>query len=228
MRNALIGRGIYTVPEASRLTGVSPWRVRRWLKGYEFQAKTGTRKSPPVWGGQLPRIDHALALGFLDLLEVRCVDAFIKAGVSWKTLRQIHDKTKQRLGHEHPFCTSRFVTDGSTIFLEAREKNDEVMLWDMRDVQRVFDRIIEPFLKNLEFGSRQIPQRWWPMGKEHRVALDPKRSFGQPIILEDGIPTQVLARSVQANQSVKEVARWFEINPQSVEAAVEFEQQLAA
>jgi len=33
MTNALLKTGIYTLPEASRLTGVSPRRIRRWLRG---------------------------------------------------------------------------------------------------------------------------------------------------------------------------------------------------
>jgi uncharacterized protein (DUF433 family) len=37
-----------------------------------------------------------------------------------------------------------------------------------------------------------------------------------------------LARSVKANQSIQEVARWFEISPKAVKEAVAFEQQLAA
>lgn len=224
----LLQTGIYTVAEASRLTRVSPSRIRRWLRGYEFKVKHGRHRSPAVWKTQLQPIDHALALGFLDLLEVKAIDAFIEAGVSWKTLRQVHEQAMNWVRHSHPFCTSRFATDGHTIFLELREKNDEVTLWDMRAVQRVFDKIIRPFLRNVEFDVAKVPRRWWPRGKDKLVALDPRRSFGQPIIYREGIPTHVLARSVRANESVEEVARWFEINSVSVREAVEFEEELAA
>ncbi len=228
MTTTLLETGIYTVPESARLTSVTPWRIRRWLKGYEFKVKHGRHRSPAVWNTQLDAIDHAMALGFLDLLEIRCVDAFICAGVGWKTLRQVHERAKNLVGHPHPFCTNQFATDGQTIFMEVREQNDEIMLWDMRDLQRVFDRIIRPFLKDIEFDDGRIPRRWWPKGKSHLVALDPRRSFGQPIIFRDGVPTSVLARSVEANRSVEEVARWFEIHPASVCEAVEFERSLAA
>lgn len=228
MTTNLLQTGIYTVPEAARLTGVSPWRIRRWLMGYEFRVKRGRHRSPAVWHSQIDPIDHTVALGFLDLLEVRCVDAFISAGVNWKTLCQVHDQAHKLVGHTHPFCTNRFATDGQTIFMEVREQNDEITLWDMRDLQRVFDRIIRPFLKNVEFDDGRVPRRWWPKGKAHLVALDPRRSFGQPIIFRDGVPTSVLARSVKANLSVEDVARWFEIHPASVREAVAFERALAA
>jgi uncharacterized protein (DUF433 family) len=228
MKTQLLQTGIYTVSEAARLVNVSSRRIRRWLKGYEFKVKHGRHRSPAVWNSQLDPIDHAMALGFLDLLEIRCVDGFISAGVSWKTLRQVHDRARKLVDHSHPFCTNRFATDGQTIFMEFQERNDEVTLWDMRDVQRVFERIIRPFLKNIEFDGARVPLRWWPRGKSHQVALDPRRSFGQPIIFREGIPTQVLARSVRANDSLREVARWFEINSTSVREAVDFEQALAA
>ena len=228
MTESLLQIGIYTIAEASRLTAISRPRIRRWIKGYEFRVKHGRHRSPAVWKSQLQPIDHAIALGFLDLLEIRAVDAFINAGVSWKTLRQVHDEARNWIGHSHPFCTNRFATDGHTIFLELREKNHEVMLWDMKDVQRVFDRIIRPFIKNVEFDRGKIPRRWWPKGKSRQVALDPRRSFGQPIIFHEGIPTQILARSARANGSREEVARWFEIKSASVREAVDFEQELAA
>jgi uncharacterized protein (DUF433 family) len=228
MTTTLLQTGIYTISEASRLTGVSPRRIRRWVRGYEFKVKHGRHRSPAVWSTQLDRIDHAVALGFFDLLEVRCVDAFVSAGVGWKTLRQVHEQARKLVGHAHPFCTNQFATDGQTIFMEERGKHDEVALWDMRDLQRVFDRIIRPFLKNVEFDSKQFPQRWWPRGKDHLVALDPRRNFGQPIVFQEGIPTQILARSVRANGSLEDVAHWFEINSVSVRKAVEFEQSLTA
>jgi uncharacterized protein (DUF433 family) len=231
MRTTLLETGIYTVPEASRLTGVTSWRIRRWLKGYEFRVKHGRHRSPAVWNTQLDPIDHSMALGFLDLLEVRCVDAFVSAGVGWKTLRQVHAQARKLVKHMHPFCTNQFATDGHTIFMEERDKHGESTLWDMRDLQRVFERIIRPFLKNVEFDGAKLPSRWWPRGKSRLVALDPRRSFGQPIVFQEGIPTQVLARSVRANGSVAVVARWFDINSASVHEAVEaveFERSLVA
>ena len=138
--------------------------------------------------------------------------------------------TKRGLGsaHSHPFCTNRFATDGDTIFLELREKNQEVMLWDMKTVQRVFERIIRPFVRDVEFDGGKIPRRWWPKGKAKQVALDPRRSFGQPIIFREGIPTQILARNVRANKSVKEVRGGLKSIPASVQRAVDFELELAA
>ncbi len=221
--------GIYSVAEAARLSGVSAGRIRRWLKGYRFKSNKKHYSAPPLWCGQLEPIDHKLALGFLDLIEVRFVDAFLKAGVTWAMIHKAREKAAQRFPNEaHPFCTRQFVTDGRELFVELHQETGEPSLLEIVESQHVFGGIMRPFIKDLEFGAGNILERWWPMGKDKQVALDPKRNFGQPTIFCDGVPTKVLARSVRANGSIEEVARWFEVNVKSVRDAVEYEQQLAA
>lgn len=224
-----LNTGIYSVAEAARLTGVSSGRIRRWLRGYRFKSKTETYSSPPLWNGQLEPIDHKLALGFLDLIEVRFVDAFLQKGVTWAMIHKAREKAVERFpAVSHPFCTIRFVTDGREIFVELHKETGEPSLVEIVQSQQVFADIVRPFLKELEFGEGNILERWWPMGKNKLVAIDPKRNFGQPTIFRDGVPTKILAKSVKANGSVEEVARWYEVNPQSVADAVEYEQKLAA
>ncbi len=225
-----LNAGIYTVPDAARLTRVSAGRIRRWLKGYRYTSRTNKRYStPPLWSGQFKPIDGKLALGFLDLIEVKFVDAFLNAGVSWDMIHKARDRAQKWFpGESHPFCTKKFATDGREIFVQLHEETGERSLVEIVNSQQVFAEIIQSFLKELEFSKENVLERWWPCGKERRIAVDPKRNFGQPTIFEDGVPTDVLARSVKANGSTDEVARWYEISPEAVQEAVEFEQQLAA
>ena len=62
----LLNAGIYTVPEAARLTRVSSARIRRWLKGYDFRTKKDQHHSNPVWTGQFKPIEDKLAVVFKD------------------------------------------------------------------------------------------------------------------------------------------------------------------
>jgi uncharacterized protein (DUF433 family) len=226
----MLDTGIYAVPEAARLTHVTTGRIRRWLRGYEFAGRRGRRSSPPVWEGQLEPIEHAVALGFLDLIEVQCVDALLQAGVTWPTLRKAHAHAKDMVGHTHPFCTNRFATDGQTVFLRLRmeEGEHDETVWDMKDIQRVFEEIIGPFLRNVEFSDCDLAARWWPMGPDRQVLLDPRRSFGHPIVSEHGVPTASLAAAFRTENDTAVVARWFAVSPVEVRDAVVFETRLAA
>src|SRR5437867_12746477 len=87
--DTLLGVGIYSIAEGSHLTGVHPSRIRRWLKGYSYPAKQGLRRSPPVWRGQHAALGTSIALGFLDLMEIRFVDKFRDMGIPWRTLREV-------------------------------------------------------------------------------------------------------------------------------------------
>ncbi len=224
-----LNRGIYSVAEASRYARVSSGRIRRWLKGYRFKSGKKEYATPPLWRGQYPPIGNKLALGFLDLIEVKFVDAFLKAGVSWDMIHKARDIAGKRFpGDSHPFCTQKFVTDGREIFVRLHEESRQPSLLEIGDSQQVFTAMLQPVQDGLEFGDAGTLVRWWPRGKENKVALDPKRSFGQPIVFAEGVPTAVLARSVKANGSVEEVARWYEISLEAVEKAVEFEREFAA
>jgi uncharacterized protein (DUF433 family) len=220
------GVGIYSVPEAARLTGVSASRIRRWMKGYSFKSAGRTRQSPPVWAGQLPVIEGELALGFLDLIEVRFVEAFLKRGVRWSTLRKAEARGRELFDTTHPFATKNFRTDGRGIFAELGGRRDPALI-ELASSQLAFSQVIAPSLAGVDF-ERDEAVRWWPLGAGKRVVIDPARSFGQPIVAAEGVPTAVLARAVEAEGDEQFVARTYRVSPRSVRHAVEFEKKLAA
>lgn len=220
--------GIYTVRDAAQLTGVSTGRIRRWLRGYRYRTRKKAYASPPLWQGQWEPIDHSLALGFLDLIEIRFVDAFLKAGVTWAMLRDARARAQQMFKVSHPFCTRGFVTDGREIFVELHRETGEPSLLEIVRRQQVFAQIIKPFLKELEFDGEHGLVRWWPMKQKRLVVLDPARNFGRPIVARHGVPTEVLAKAAQSCGSVTEVGRWFEVPEADIRDAIEFEQRFAA
>lgn len=220
--------GIYPVRDAARLTNVSASRIRRWLRGYRYQWHGKTYTSRPLWQGQWPPIDRSIALGFLDLIEIRFVDAFLRQGVSWTTLRRARERARELFDVSHPFCTNRFVSDGRDIFVELHRETGEPSLVELARRQHVFTDIVKPFLKDLDFRDGTDVARWWPLGRNRLVVLDPTRNFGRPIVAERGVPTEVLARAAAASGSLAEVSRWFEILEREVRDAIDFEQQLAA
>jgi uncharacterized protein (DUF433 family) len=221
----LLNTGLYTVPEASRLTRISTGKIRRWIKGYDFRAGRSIRHSDAVWQGEIKPLGNKISLSFRDLLELRFVDAFIRAGVSWRTMRRAHTKAQEELQTTHPFCSNRIATDGKNILMRQAEEDSDEALINLVTDQKEFSRIVETFLKELEFSGSDII--WWPLGKRRQIVLDPKRNFGQPTLTKSGVPAATLARSAKANSSQEIVARWYEVHPDEVRDAVEFEESLA-
>lgn len=226
---AWLGIGIYTVNEAARLTRIPSRRIRRWVQGYSYRTapKAPRSYSRPVFVHELEPIDGTLALTFLDLLEVRFVDAFRRHGVSWGTIREAAAYACELLQTTHPFATKKFKTDGKRIIGEFTKLSGDRALLDLVERQYAFEQVIgDTLFEGIEFDGNEAA-RWWPLGESARVVLDPHRSFGQPIVDKEGVPTMVLARAVRAEGSVERVARWFEVESASVRAAVEFEEALA-
>lgn len=230
----LLGIGIYTIPEAVRLTRVSAGRIRRWVAGYEWSTVAAKRHSPPVWRPDIEALDGSIALSFRDLQEIRFVDAFLNAGVSWKKLRAIGEKASRRYGTTHPFSTRDFLTDGVTIYDEEMRRDREMSLEDLHEGQFAFHRIMAPSLRHgLEFAPSGAVVRWWPeagaTATSRIVVVDPERSFGQPIIAAKNVPTGIIAAAiaVEPPDAESRVAEWFGTSIAAVRAAVRFEAQLS-
>lgn len=217
----LIGYGIYTIPEASRLTGIPVKNIRRWTLGYYYSRNGERRFSPAVIVPQIDPIENTSVLSFRDVQEVRFLQAFRNHKVSWQTLRFASQRAKERLGHDHPFSTGKFRALAKRILADVASTAGDQALEDIVDNQLVFKKVIAPYLKGLEFERGEVV-RWYPRS-DKRVVIDPARSFGQPVIAKEGVPTLVLAKAYKAERSYTKVARWYEVDVRSVRAAVEFE-----
>jgi len=222
-----LGIGYYTASEAARLIKVPPRRIQRWLEGYTSISSGRSYRSDALWQAQLPRANGHVELGFRDLMELRFVDAFEKAGLSLKTIRKCLAVAREALGEARPFSTAKFRTDGRTIFLQAFTAADEPELLDLVKKQFAFHRIVEPTFKDIEL-IRGVPNRWWPLAGRKTIVVDPARSFGQPIASASGIPTAVLAEAAIAEGSPAKAARIYEVPVDIVRDALRFEKELAA
>ncbi|HPE80116.1 MAG TPA: DUF433 domain-containing protein [Gammaproteobacteria bacterium] len=224
----LIGIGIYSIRDASRIAKVPTREIRRWLHGYSHTHRGETRFSEPLWHPQIESEDD-FELGFLDLLELMFVKNFRAHGVSLHAIRLAVARGAELFGSERPFVCQRFQTDGRSIFATVLEQSGEERLLDIVKSQYAFRDVISPSLsKGIEFDGRQQIARWFPMFPRKQVVLDPSRAFGRPIAQNSGVPTEVLAAAVKAEGTAKRVAHIYDVPLQEVKVAVQYEQELDA
>jgi uncharacterized protein (DUF433 family) len=227
---SLVGVGLYTFQEASKLSNASPQELRRWLKGYEYKAPNSDERvhSAPLWQTELAEYEVE-GVSFHDLLEVRFVQAFRKHGVSLKTIRLASQQAREMFNHPYPFTCRRFETDGRTIFASALEATGETQLLDLPKRQFAFTKIIEPSLyRGIEFGRDDLAARWYPVLRSKAIVLDPSIAFGKPIVTQGYIRTSILYEAFKAEESKQVVAKLYEVPVNAVEAAIRFEERLAA
>lgn len=209
------------------MTRVPTQRIRRWIRGYHHGPEA--RFSPPVFKAEwIAEANDGLVLSFRDLLEIRFVDAFRDKGVSWKTIREASDYAAEILQTSHPFATRKFKTDGRKIIAQFGRDRRKVKLLDLIGKQyELPEMIAHTLFAGVEFGKGIEPLRWWPMGTGGGVLLDPARSFGQPIVAREGVPTRVLAAAFRAEGNEDVVSAWYEVSRASVRNAVAYEESLA-
>lgn len=231
-----LGLGMYTLAEASKLLGgVEVRSLSRWLYGYSYHGHRAgepvDRHSEPLWRPQYdPDAFGEKVIGFHDLLEVRIVREFGRAGLPLIVVRKCLERARQVFGAQYPLSTQRFVTDGETILHEARQaanEEDDGKLLDLRTMQYKFKAIIKPSLyAGIEYLGLEA-RRWYPEGPRAPIVIDPAVNFGHPIVRGTGIPTEALFASYLAEgKDRSRVARLYDVSPKEVTAAVKYESKL--
>lgn len=231
----MIGTGIYSPDEAAALLKAPTAEVRRWAFGYARQRGGRRVEYAPLIHTELPEIDDERALTFVELVELMFIKGFRRAGAPWHAVREAAVVAARLFETEHPFALRKFFADPSGVYAELKEADDGNSLIQLAGSgQHVFGEIIRPYLGQLDFDPLEMPTRWWPMGRDGRVVLDPTVAFGRPIVAEAGIPTRALAEALDAEQrydrerAVDRVSWLFKIPPRHVQSAARFEQWLKA
>jgi uncharacterized protein (DUF433 family) len=221
---SLIGVGIYSPSEASRLTGATAQQVHRWLEGYG----KGNRAYQPLWKSQLEGKVDGLYLGFQDLIQVRVARAFIAVGLSPQKVRAAIKLGSEILATNHPLSTVRFQTDGKSAIMNVLVEGEDDRLIDLfRDGQYLMRKVVEPSLKGIEFDET-LAVRWRPLGVGNPIIIDPQRQFGQPIDDVSGVPVDTINKAVISEGSIEAAARALKLKPSSVRAANSFWNKMAA
>lgn len=219
----LLGVGIYGIPEAARVTRIPAERIRRWLWGHRSTSSGRLHQAPPLWQPEVPQIGDARALSFRDLIELQFVDRFRQQGLSLQSIRRTIDLATQLLEESYPLSSVKFKTDGRRILAQVIEDPSERgAVFDLETGQYLFEFVLDYLYDALEYSNFDELIRWWPLGKQRRVLVDPRKSFGRPVVPE-GVPTAILAGSFRAEGTIAAVARWFEVSEESVQDALEFE-----
>jgi uncharacterized protein (DUF433 family) len=215
-KSSRIGVGLYSIRQTARLLGVPASKVHRWIR-----PETGL--VPRYFDPQ----EHTLT--FVELMELHFIKMFRAEGVSLSVIRRVSQVAAKKFGSHYPFTVKRFDTDGRTVFATLMsDASGTVQLEDLQSGQLVFQQIVKPFFRKLEYNGLELA-RFWPLEKRGRIVLDPERQFGKPIDAETGVPTKALFDAIKAGggQDYKEVANWFGVPLSAVESAVTFEKSIA-
>lgn len=214
---AILGEGIYTPREAARLLHGTHQEVLRWTRG--------SGPNEPLWNNHYRFLSDTTEISFLDLVELRVVRLLRAQKISLQAIRFAIRIASEKFNIDRPLSSVRFKTDGTEVLMDAVEKDGEFVSLSKRSPgQKVFAKIVEQSVVDLDYEGGQVV-RWWPTNGKN-IVIDPKRSFGAPIVNEYGISTSVLSDEYDRCKDFKYLSRLFEIGVPLVREAVSFEKSL--
>ncbi len=218
----ILGRGVYSVPEAARFTGLKASTVGRWAFGY--------RGYEEIVDPDLPQLAGVRAVSFLTLMELYLMRRLQDEGIRAEKFRIAAEEVAKREGIEHPFAFERlgeFLWHDSNDFYvhDVADDSDWLQITGRNRHNRVLHLVVDPFLREVEFESEYV-RRWFPAESGRMVVLDPAVRFGEPVVTGTRIPTANLADQVAAGDSPAVVADCYDLTVDQVLAAQGFEERL--
>lgn len=222
--------GIYTIADASHLTGINSSRIRRWMTGYSYPTVAGGGRQPPMWKPEGPVVDEIITISFKDLLEIRWVNAFRNEGVPLQNIRKAIKELGEIYGVRYPLSRERVFIDGKALLIELQDESGRPLLYEVSGSRNyTFWSVALPFLRVGVIFEHGDATKWKPNEEKYsRIIVDPQVAFGRPVVEGTRLDTEVLASAFSAEQSYEKVGDWYGIDSDAVKQAVSFHKQLKA
>lgn len=200
----------YQVQEAARYARIAPQTIVQWQKGNR--------------GALAPRPKRE-ALSYLELVEVAVVAALRSQGVALSRMREAREYLATTLKSEYPFAQYRFKSDGRRLFIDFAEvvgpkSGFGKLLRPDQQGQLAWESVIGR-LTEFEYERHGIVIRWHVAGSDSAVVIDPRISFGSPMV--NGVATWAIKGRWQAGEPPDEIADDFGLREKDVVDALVFE-----
>jgi uncharacterized protein (DUF433 family) len=210
--NSKLGDGIYSIRDLAFILRLPAGKVHRWMNEF-WDTRLGEKYNGKYsWGSGREK-----ATNFYTLIEFYVFYQLRENKVATKTIFTAHEQMKEQLRTHYPFASAPVLTDGKRI-LYALE--DGTTIHADKSQQIAFKQIIEAFCKKIEFSEDQLAGRFWPLGRDHRIVVDPHHQFGQPVIEKTNLLAETIHDLHDAGESKEFLSRLYNISMKEVNDAV--------
>jgi len=213
----------YTLAEAARYLKLPPATLRSWVLGRRYPTAGGDSQFHPLIR---PASRWPPLLSFWNLIEAHVLRSLrTEHGVSVQALREALAYAERRLHVARLLLRQELRTEAGQVFLERYGQLIELSASGQLAMRRVF----AAHLRRVEWDERMFPMRLYPfvstdpITPDHPIVIDPRISFGRPVVLRVGIGTATIAGRIDAGEVVEEVADDYEMSAEEVEQAVLYE-----
>lgn len=212
----------YGIPEAAHYLRIPQATLRSWVIGRDYQTEAGKRRFKPLI--QLADQRRRL-LSFENLAEAHVLSACRRAHkIPLSPIRAALDYVARAYGSKHPLIERDFETDGASLFINHLGK----LINASEQGQVMMREVVQQHLKRLDRDGGRVV-RLYPFTRTSladspkSVVIDPKISFGRPVLATARIPTSALAERYRAGESIDHLAEDYGCTRLEVEEAIRCE-----
>lgn len=212
----------YGLTEAARYLKLPIATLRSWVVGRDYpKGETVTTFHPLI----KPAHKIPPLLSFYNLIEAHVLRSLrTEHGVAVREVRKAIEYAEQSLDITRLLLHKDLRTHAGEVFLDEYHKLTNLST----SGQMAMRRLLEDYLKRVEWGEWQYPVRLYPYVSpeptaERPIAIDPDIAFGRPVILRAGVATEAIVERIDAGETVEALAEDYDLKPNEIEEAVLYE-----
>lgn len=211
-----IGVGAYTASEIAQILRLPVERVNRWIRDY-WDGKLGEDYALKYsW-----KTDGSRAVSFRTLIEFYVMMQLAEAGVKPKKVLKAHQELADWYKNAFPFARKEVLqnikTDSKQVFFQ--KDGHTISLNGTRQLNMDF---IQLFFTRLDFDENNLANRFWPLGRDKSIVIDPERKLGHPVVADHNIYPETLQQHALAGDPLPYIAHVYGLSEQQVQHALEY------
>lgn len=233
----------YSITEASRYLLIPIGTLRSWIHGRSYNTAEGKRYFQPLI--KLPDME-VKQLSFINLVEAHVLRA-IHQEIRLHQVRTALNYIEQQFNVPHPLARIEFQKDGVDLFVnlvgylvnasqsgqvEMQREIPPLSWYQRTNNQPKMQQVLKNLLRRIEWDEKGLAIKLFPFIRSiesltekspKTLVIDPRISFGRPVLVGTEIPTAMLAQRYKAGESIDELAKDYEFDRLQVEEAIRCE-----
>ncbi len=208
----------YSLTEASRILRIPVTTIRAWIRGQVYRTKSGERLFRRV---VIPADSRTGYLSFTNLIELSVLGDFRrKFGVRLRNVRSAIEGARRHFGSDHPLADFQLLTDKTDVLIEQLGEYLNLSDGDQLEMKTIIHRC----LLNVEKDTKGIPRKFFPVGPDTRIEIDPRVNFGRPSLSGTGIATEYVFDRFRSGEDADTLAADYRCDRALIVSAIQFEE----
>lgn len=216
---------LYTLNVGARILAQSPATLRSWVAGRPYPKRDGAG----WFDALIKRPDsNDPRLSFHNLIEANVLSALRKVHeIPMTKVREAQRVAEKKHRIDRLFISEQLLAAPGKVFLDTYGE-----LVELSNAQQLALRAILNDRLERVVHARGLASQYWPLSPTQKdrarvIVVDPRISFGRPVIAKRGVTTSAIADRADAGEKPADIAKDYDLEEHEVEEAISFE-RLAA